>query len=436
MSPTQLFDGARELMGEAVHYLTIMQLGAMPLAAQSEGIFSGIYNRWIKKEGDPPAPTFLLGFDSKPIRGEKDLYDLSQWVNEHPALSKYLQETPTEQLADLILKVRENGSISLISPAGIPEAEWNCWVERFQEYLSKYGHTIYDMDFVNPVPADDPAPLIEMLKLYLGGKVKNPSERQSAFIARREAAEKEVMSRLGPIRNWLFSRPLKRAQYHAPIREESIADIGLGYPIMRAMLHELGDRFVRAGALQQPDEIYWLKERELEKAVQSLEQGEALNPQTQVAERRAVWRAANRVTAPPQIPEKLRVLGLDLSKWLPTHEGEQTGNQIKGLGASPGKVTAPACVLIGPDDFEKMKLGDVLVATITTPAWTPLFARASAVVTDIGGPLSHGSIVAREYGIPAVLGTGVATRRIRDGQLVTVNGDAGIVTLDRDEEEA
>ncbi len=76
-----------------------------------------------------------------------------------------------------------------------------------------------------------------------------------------------------------------------------------------------------------------------------------------------------------------------------------------------------------------MQQGDILVAEITTPAWTPLFAMATGVVTDVGGPLSHGSIVAREYGIPAVLGTGVATQRIRSGQVITVDGDAGVVTL-------
>jgi rifampicin phosphotransferase len=76
-----------------------------------------------------------------------------------------------------------------------------------------------------------------------------------------------------------------------------------------------------------------------------------------------------------------------------------------------------------------MQPGEVLVAAITTPAWTSLFAMAAAVVTDVGGPLSHSSIVAREYGIPAVLGTGVATRRIQSGQNIRVDGDAGTVTL-------
>jgi pyruvate,water dikinase len=76
-----------------------------------------------------------------------------------------------------------------------------------------------------------------------------------------------------------------------------------------------------------------------------------------------------------------------------------------------------------------MAFGDVLVAKLTTPAWTPLFARAAAIVTDVGGPLSHGSIVAREYGIPAVLGTGNATQLIQDGQTITVDGDSGVVVL-------
>ncbi len=104
------------------------------------------------------------------------------------------------------------------------------------------------------------------------------------------------------------------------------------------------------------------------------------------------------------------------------------GSLLKGYAASPGRVTAPACVLLGPEEFGRMRPGDVIVAPTTTPAWTPLFAMASAVVTDIGGPLSHSSIVAREYGIPAVMATGVASRRIKSGQIITVDGTAGKVT--------
>ena len=122
-------------------------------------------------------------------------------------------------------------------------------------------------------------------------------------------------------------------------------------------------------------------------------------------------------------------IGIDFTRWLPARSEQAEGATIKGTGTSPGRVIAPAAVLHGPEEFGQMRPGAVLVTRITTPAWTPLFALAAGVVTDVGGPLSHGSIVAREYHIPAVLGTGVATTRIRSGQRIAVDGDAGTVQV-------
>ena len=96
---------------------------------------------------------------------------------------------------------------------------------------------------------------------------------------------------------------------------------------------------------------------------------------------------------------------------------------------SPGKVTGIATIITSAGQFENMKPGTILVCPTTTPAWTPLFAQAQALVTDIGGILAHGSIVAREYGIPAVMGTGNATKRIKDGQLISVDGNTGKVVI-------
>lgn len=102
---------------------------------------------------------------------------------------------------------------------------------------------------------------------------------------------------------------------------------------------------------------------------------------------------------------------------------------LTGIGTSGGVITARACVIGGPDDFGNFQPGDVLIAVTTTPAWTPLFASAGAVITDIGGPLSHSSIVAREYGIPAIMAVSAATHMIQSGQMVTVDGGAGTVTV-------
>ena len=102
---------------------------------------------------------------------------------------------------------------------------------------------------------------------------------------------------------------------------------------------------------------------------------------------------------------------------------------MRGFPVSSGRVTAPASVILSPADFAKMEPGTILVCPTTTPAWTPLFAQARGLVTDIGGILAHGSIVAREFGIPAVMGTGNATQRIADGQVITVDGSAGTVEI-------
>lgn len=141
-----------------------------------------------------------------------------------------------------------------------------------------------------------------------------------------------------------------------------------------------------------------------------------------------LWRGQVKAAAPQMLPES-RWMDKVFGSMMPAGAQQKPGDVIKGVGASSGKVTAPARLLAGPQDFGLMQPGEVLVARMTTPAWTSLFAMASAVVTDVGGPLSHSSIVAREYGIPAVLGTGVATQRLSSGQLVNVDGDAGTVTV-------
>jgi pyruvate,water dikinase len=103
---------------------------------------------------------------------------------------------------------------------------------------------------------------------------------------------------------------------------------------------------------------------------------------------------------------------------------------IKGNAASSGKTTGIARVIASIDQSGRLQAGDILVCPATNPPWTPLFGIASAIVTDHGGVLSHTAIVAREYGIPAVVGTKVATSLIKDGQTITVDGDEGVVKLE------
>ncbi len=394
-----LLDGVLELLDAGTAYYTAVQ-AIIPLAASTEVMFTRFYETLVRRQGEPAAATFLLGFDSEPIRAEKALYDLAMWTRSHEALAAAVRADPAAVLA-----------------GGGPEPA-DEWRVRFRAHLDRFGHATYNLDFVHPTPVDDPAPLFEALRFALDGGGTSPHDRQAASVRRREELTAATEARLDPARRAVFERLLRWAQRYAPVREDALADVGLAWPQMRRMLAELGRRLVAAGRIAVPDDVYWLRPEEVRGAPV---------PAGAVDQRKALWRGRMRVT-PPQMLPKSRLL--DRFEYLfPAGSGEQSGPVLRGIGASAGQVTAPARVLGGPADFARMRAGDVLVASITTPAWTSLFTMASAVVTDVGGPLSHSSIVAREYGIPAVLGTGVATRRITDGALVRVDGDAGTVTL-------
>ncbi|HEV3163367.1 MAG TPA: PEP/pyruvate-binding domain-containing protein [Isosphaeraceae bacterium] len=420
---TQLLDGAREIVRSAAgHYLTI-QSGILPVAYMSETIFTRFYTRLIKRKDDPPALTFLLGFDSAPILAEKSLYDLATWARTQSELGGYLTRTPGAEIAATL------GSTS----APIADTEsWREFCGRFAEHLDRFGHAIYDLDFAKGLAADEPAPLLEALKYFLTGQARSPHERQATAEAARDQATQALLARRKGLRMRGFKRLLRWAQRYAPLREDALADVGLGWPLLRRMLIEIGQRLVTADGLADRNEVFWLKWDELETAARALDANQpASDSRAAVAERRALWEREAKVTPPNVFPIQggARFMGIDFTDMMPARTDQAAGDTIKGVGSSPGRVTGEACVIHGPGEFSQMRQGDLLVAKITTPAWTPLFALAAGIVTDVGGPLSHSSIVAREYQIPAVLGTGVATERIRSGQRITVDGDAGVVKL-------
>jgi pyruvate,water dikinase len=431
---TELLEGISALLDAGAAYYTAVQ-SIIPIAATSEIMFRGYYDKLVRRPGDPSAEVFLLGYDSEPIRAEKSLYDLAAWTRERPQLASAVTEGSAAGIADALragtLPAGVDGA-----PAVDPE-QWDEWRSRLQRHLDRYGHAVYNLDFINPVPADDPSALLETLRYFVRGQGKDPHERQQRSADRREEQSRLVSARLGPRRRAVFRRLLRWAQKAAPVREDARADVGLAWPLMRRMLLELGERLTASGVIGTPSDIFWLRLDELRNAIDFglATPGAAITGTDRpvraeaVEQRKMLWRGQRKAAAPQLLPES-RWMERAFGSMMPARSVQQAGNVITGVGASSGQVSAQARLLHGPDDFASMRPGEVLVARMTTPAWTPLFAMASGVVTDVGGPLSHSSIVAREYGIPAVLGTGVATQRVSSGQQVKVDGDAGTVTLD------
>ncbi|RPI31575.1 MAG: phosphoenolpyruvate synthase, partial [Chloroflexota bacterium] len=378
LSERELLGDLEEAIKASTYYLVSIMVAILGSAGGSEGLFTQLYDKRLREEGDPAAPAFLMGYDTAPIRAEKSLYDLAMRSRERKELAAYLLHTPAKQISVAL----ENSQ----PPAGVPDEDWQEFRRVFQQHLREYGHAIYDLDFARPLPVDEPGPMIEVCKMYLRGEGGDPHERQHQLAEKRQQATDSKMGRLKGLRRWAFKKSLGWAQALAEVREDAIAGIGLCYPSLRQMLLELGRRFARLGVLASPEDIFWMEWAEVEKTVQANESGKGSSSLEEVIQqRKAIWRARKRVSPPPMLPPSKKYLGISTELWLPVVEG-QSGDTLKGIGASAGRVTGTARVLHGPEDFDQMQPGDVLVATITTPAWTPLFAMASAIVTDIGGP--------------------------------------------------
>src|SRR5204863_1967603 len=141
----------------------------------------------IKRRGDPPALTFLLGYESTPIRADESLYDLATWARTQEQLALYLERTPSAQVAAALSR-----DVADAAPfAGPPDAGYATWPEfrqRFGDHLIRFGHAIYDLDFAKAVPVDDPAPLLDTLKYFLTGQATDARVRRATAAARREQA--------------------------------------------------------------------------------------------------------------------------------------------------------------------------------------------------------------------------------------------------------
>jgi len=416
LAPDEILEGVRALMYAAGKYYTVIQSGTLPSASTSEMIFTRVY-KWLKRADEPEASALLLGTDSAALRAEKSVFDMAKWVKENPVLSEQILKTPSQSVISALQKDK--------IPAGISSEIWKSFRERIEGHLRAYGATSFEMDFMNPAPGEMPELVIEVLKSYLEGKGSDPYQREGEARERREKINRAIRERFHMIPRRWFDKSLKWALECNPAREDSLADMGMGHAVMRRLLNELGGRFAAGGAIKQAADIYWLLEEEVQRQAAALQAGQPLENMTEKAQqRKAEWKIQMKLLPPVILPATSI-----FAKMLPGGRGNVAANVLKGLPASPGSIRGTARVLFGPEDFGRMQSGDILVAVTTTPAWTPLFALAGGIVTDIGGPLSHSSIVAREYGIPAVLATGTATRRICDGQTITVDGSAGSVTL-------
>jgi pyruvate,water dikinase len=274
------------------------------------------------------------------------------------------------------------------------------------------AHAVQSLDWAHPTAGE------------LGWPPPRPSEdRHRELAARREALTAQCLAVLGdrPQLQARLRALLQVAQRYAVLREQQARQLTLGWPLLRRCVLRLGGLLQAEGVIDQAEDVFYLTRAELDTRAAPL--------QELVNQRRDTWERQRRLLAPLTIGRPPRLIAKEL---LATVEAARTPGAVAegaivGQPASPGRATGPVRIVHGPGDFDRFQPGEVLVARATAPAWTPLFARAVAVVTDGGTLAAHASLVAREYGIPAVVATGDATTRLTDGQVVTVDGGAGTI---------
>ena len=290
-------------------------------------------------------------------------------------------------------------------------------------FMNEHGHHCRgELELFNARWSESPEYILETLRSYhLSMGRSDPLAQRRRLAREREELTESCRQRLkNPIKRWIFTHSLRRAQKVLVFREEFKNQWVRQTAVLRHIVGRLGQRLHEEERLSRAEDIFFLEIPELA----PVSAGAAdFDWRERIANRRREYEQ-NLKLAPPQV-----VVGTFDSHPVVEPAASGAAEHLDGIPVSPGVVAGRARVIPRTDDNARILPGEILIAPFTDPAWSPYFVAAGGLVIEQGGILSHGSIVAREYGLPAVTNVGSATRFIRTGDLVEVDGNRGRVTI-------
>ena len=305
--------------------------------------------------------------------------------------------------------------------------------ERIEPYQREFGwHAVWSHEFVFPTVREEMEPVLELIRGYLTSDYDYPS----AIDAMRkdiEAASRQILDGLdGDALEEMRAANAVNLRM-APLTPDHHFYIDQGANAhVRLVLLAVGQKLVEAGRLDTPDDVLFLRYNELRMLIGS---PDAVDARGLVAERRAEREAAKQVHPRDWVgtvtPSQLAFPYL-VNWGYPERFHRQASNdqtRIEGIAGSPGMIEGTARVVMTTDEFDQVRDGDILVCQMTNPAWVVLFTKIAGLVTDTGGTTSHPAVLSREFGIPAVIGTSIATKRIATGDRIRVDGSTGVVEV-------
>jgi pyruvate,water dikinase len=393
------------------------------------------FEDYCKEHGiaEPDFLKMLRGSDHMPSRTDQEMW----------ALAVQAEEAGVRQLI-----VEHDSHVALDKIRELPQAYR--WLEKFHGFLSIYGNRVVaaHMDVSTPTWREDPTPVLDTIRGYFDRIDSGWDYYTSRDILLKERDEtiRAHFDSLGTEEEMAeFRRWLKCAQgvYHFQEDHGFYIDQG-STAVMRVAAIACGKRLFRLGLLEAIDDVVFLTYAELREVMEALVRNreiavyhyKALVPEL-VKERKSDSIASVQLDAPltiGNVPETMtdpigvKVFGI-IDEILHPKGERIVAERLEGFPGAPGVVEGPARVILDYKDFQKVKVGEILVCPYTGTAWTPLFMKIAGVVTDTGGMLTHAAIAAREYGIPSVVGTWNATHSIGDGDIIRIDGNIGVVEI-------
>jgi pyruvate,water dikinase len=366
---------------------------------------------------DPRFQKLIQGFDNHIYQCDGALWGLAHSATNLGLASIFIGVPETQVITKL--KETDNG---------------RKWLSELDEFLALFGiRSALPFETYKPTWLEDPTPVVATIRDYLAkGLIDYEAERKKISDERQKTVA-ELLAKVPEARRAEFEALLKTAQTAYCWNEDHnywIEQAGLS--TMRYIILEMGRRLHKAGAIAEHSDIFFLNPEEIRPTFMLAVQGK-LDLRDFVAKRKAVWEAAF-AKVPPKItgdwvreevkdPIYIKIFGLGPIT-VPVEKAD-----VFGYPGAPGVTEGIARIITDVDELGSVETGSILVTGATGPAWTHIFSRIKGVVTDHGGTLTHAAIVGREYGIPAVVGTGDATVKIKDGQKIKVDGDRGLVYI-------
>ncbi len=373
-----------------------LHLKCTAYAVAAYGVVSVLLQRWAASQ----AETYLL----------------------HLRRSRTDTQTSAQGLAlrQLAEEIRARPEVRALLTSELDDArEWQAWGEiedglSFQEklghFLEQHGARASDeFELAQPRWREDPTFVLTVLRGYLRAPETPPIEE--TFTGEKV----EISTQLSPLRRRLLDRAVDAYTHNVALRESVKYRLIEGFAALRARFLDVGADLMKQDRLAAREEIFYLYPGE----IQALQRGHSLSKAPVILiEQRKTERARWSASTPPAL---LLTDGLAVA--------DDAAETLTGIGCSAGSAEGPARVIHRLIDAQALRPGEILVAPHTDPGWTPLFLTAGAVVTEIGGILSHAATVAREYGTPAVFNVPNVTQEIRTGDVVRVDGARGTVTV-------